>query len=179
MTFAKKPFELIFLGNSALRRICEPVFDVKCPEMKRLAEAMRKQLIEQDGVGIAAPQLGANCRLFLMSMEESNVSALEAVFNPKVTFFSKEMEKDFEGCLSVPHYSGIVKRSREIQVQYSTALGMKEKRTLEGFPARVFQHELDHLNGVLFLDKVEPGSFMHNREYEAMEWNQVEALLDK
>jgi peptide deformylase len=90
---------------------------------------------------------------------------------------SAATKRDFEGCLSVPGYQGIVKRAHEVRVQYEDAEGRKIQETLTDFPARVFQHELDHLNGVMYLDRLDPGSLIHNEEFEAMEWLDIQKLL--
>jgi len=139
---------------------------------------------EEAGVGIAAPQLGHNLRMFLMlknppQSEEDLGNALEyqAVINPQVLSASKETKKDFEGCLSVPGYMGVVARPREIRVKYSDLEGKPVEKTLRDFPARIFQHEIDHLDGVMYLDRLEPGSLIHNDEFEAMEWMDIQKLL--
>lgn len=136
------------------------------------------------GVGIAAPQLGHNLRMFLMlrtfpQNEEELGERLEyqAVINPEILEMSARKKKDFEGCLSVPGYSGVVARAQEIKVQYSDADGRLFHKTLRDFPARIFQHETDHLNGVLYLDRLEEGTLIHNEEFEALEWMDIEKLL--
>ncbi|RLN32067.1 hypothetical protein BBJ28_00014871, partial [Nothophytophthora sp. Chile5] len=136
------------------------------------------------GVGIAAPQLAHNLRMFLMikNIPESDED-LEAgldyqeVLNPEIVAMSKTTKLDFEGCLSVPGYQGIVKRAQEIKVQFQDAEGRRIQQTLSDFPARIFQHELDHLNGVMYLDRMEPSSLIHNEEFEAMEWLDIQKLL--
>ncbi|ETK86457.1 peptide deformylase, variant [Phytophthora nicotianae CJ01A1] len=114
-----------------------------------------------------------------MPENEDDLSNLEyqAVLNPEIVAMSKSTKRDFEGCLSVPGYQGIVKRAEEIRVQYQDAEGRKIQETLTDFPARVFQHELDHLNGVMYLDRMETGSLIHNEEFEAMEWLDIQKLL--
>ncbi|CEG36725.1 peptide deformylase [Plasmopara halstedii] len=141
---------LVFLGNSALRRVSKSVADVRAPAVRRLFEELEKEVRVEAGVGIAAPQLAHN---------------LQAT------------TRDFEGCLSVPGYQGIVRRANMIRVQYDDLKGRKIQKTLNDFPARIFQHELDHLNGVMYLDRMEVGSLIHNEEFEAMEWLDVQKLL--
>ncbi|ETK86456.1 peptide deformylase [Phytophthora nicotianae CJ01A1] len=174
---------LVFLGNSALRRVSKSVADVRAPAVRRLLEDLDKEVRVEAGVGIAAPQLAHNLRMFLMIKNmpenEDDLSNLEyqAVLNPEIVAMSKSTKRDFEGCLSVPGYQGIVKRAEEIRVQYQDAEGRKIQETLTDFPARVFQHELDHLNGVMYLDRMETGSLIHNEEFEAMEWLDIQKLL--
>ncbi|KAG7375782.1 hypothetical protein PHYPSEUDO_015252 [Phytophthora pseudosyringae] len=152
----------------------EPVLTLKLVfELQRL----------EAGVGIAAPQLALNLRMFLtiknMPDNEADLDKLEyqQVLNPEIVGMSTSAKRDFEGCLSVPGYQGIVKRAEEIRVQYQDGEGRKIQETLTDFPARVFQHELDHLNGVMYLDRMENGSLLHNEEFEAMEWQDIQKLL--
>ncbi|KAE8897385.1 hypothetical protein PF005_g24089 [Phytophthora fragariae] len=174
---------LVFLGNSALRRVSKSVADVKAPAVRRLLESMEQEVRQEAGVGIAAPQLAHNLRMFLMIKNmpenEDDLDKLEyqEVLNPQIVAMSNSTKRDFEGCLSVPGYQGIVKRAQEIRVQYEDAEGRKIQETLVDFPARIFQHELDHLNGVMYLDRLDPGSLIHNEEFEAMEWADLEKLL--
>ncbi|EEY59432.1 peptide deformylase, putative [Phytophthora infestans T30-4] len=174
---------LVFLGNSALRRVSKSVADVRAPAVRRLLEDLDKEVRLEAGVGIAAPQLAHNLRMFLMIKDmpenEDDLSKLEyqEVLNPKIVAMSKSSKRDFEGCLSVPGYQGIIERAEEIRVQYQDAEGRKIQETLTDFPARIFQHELDHLNGVMYLDRLEAGSLIHNEEFEAMEWQDIQKLL--
>ncbi|KAG3113174.1 hypothetical protein PI124_g7470 [Phytophthora idaei] len=174
---------LVFLGNSALRRMSKSVADTRAPAVRRLLEDLDKEVRDEAGVGIAAPQLAHNLRMFLMLKNmpenEDDLGNLEyqAVLNPEIVAMSNSTKRDFEGCLSVPGYQGIVKRAEEIRVQYQDAEGRKIQETLTDFPARVFQHELDHLNGVMYLDRLESGSLIHNEEFEAMEWLDIQKLL--
>ncbi|GMF20696.1 unnamed protein product [Phytophthora lilii] len=114
-----------------------------------------------------------------MPENEGDLDNLEyqEVLNPEIVGMSDSTKRDFEGCLSVPGYQGIVNRAQEIRVQYQDAEGRKIQETLTDFPARVFQHELDHLNGVMYLDRMDPGSLIHNEEFEAMEWLDIQKLL--
>ncbi|KAF4318190.1 hypothetical protein BBO99_00007435 [Phytophthora kernoviae] len=174
---------LVFLGNSALRRVSKSVADARAPVVRRLLEELEQEV--ETGVGIAAPQLAHNLRMFLMIKDlpenEDDLDSVEyqEVVNPEIVGMSNDASRDFEGCLSVPGYQGIVKRSQEIRVQYQDAEGRKIQETLTDFPARIFQHELDHLNGVMYLDRMEPGSLIHNEEFEAMEWLDIQKLLLK
>lgn len=151
-----------------------------CANVRKIVSDLKRQ---EAGVGIAAPQLAHNLRMFLMIKNvpenEDDLGNLEyqEVLNPEIVAMSDAVKRDFEGCLSVPGYQGIVKRAQEIRVQYQDAEGRKIQETLTDFPARVFQHELDHLNGVMYLDRLDPGSLIHNEEFEAMEWLDIQKLL--
>ncbi|KAI9910429.1 hypothetical protein PsorP6_011053 [Peronosclerospora sorghi] len=144
---------------------------------------MERTVRQEAGVGIAAPQLAHNLRMFLMiqSVPENEDDLVnlkyQKVVNPEIVAMSDYVKRDFEGCLSVPGYQGIVKRSQEIHVQYEDGDGRKVQETLTDFPARIFQHELDHLNGVMYLDRMDPGSLIHDEEFNTMEWLDIQKLL--
>ncbi|CAI5706073.1 hypothetical protein KXD40_009667 [Peronospora effusa] len=174
---------LVFLGNSALRRVSKSVADVQAPAIRRLLESMEKEVRQEAGVGIAASQLAHNLRMFLMIKNmpdnEDELSKMEyqEVLNPEIVAMSDSVKRDFEGCLSVPGYQGIVKRAQQVRVQYQDGQGRTIQQTLTDFPARVFQHEMDHLNGVMYLDRMDPGSLIHNEEFETMEWIDIQKML--
>ncbi|TMW61314.1 hypothetical protein Poli38472_012505 [Pythium oligandrum] len=180
---------LVFLGNPALRRMSKKVADVRAPAIAQLLTNMEAQVRQEDGVGIAAPQLGHNLRMFLMLKDaplsdddlphEDDTVRFEyqAVINPEIVETSKATMKDFEGCLSIPGYMGVVRRAREIRVQFNDAEGRTHQKTLRDFPARIFQHELDHLNGVLYLDRLEKDTLIHNEEFRRLDRAEIAKLL--
>jgi peptide deformylase len=134
----------------------------------------------EEGVGLAAPQVGHNLRMFLMMKDlpdEKKVLEYQEVINPVILQASKETNLDFEGCLSIPEYVGIVRRSNEIEVQYQDLHDQVHRHFLKDFPARIFQHELDHLNGILYIDKMKHKSLIHHKEFEQLEWEQINKLL--
>jgi peptide deformylase len=125
------------------------------------------------GVGIAAPQVAESQRLFIMASHPNprypNAPEMEpiAIINPRIIAHSDETEKDWEGCLSVPGIRGLVPRWKEIEVEYYGRDGQLQHRVLTNFLARIFQHELDHLDGVVFLDRVETTQdLMTEQEYQ-------------
>lgn len=127
-------------------------------KIKQLIGDMKETLVAQndpEGIGLAAPQLGKSLAIFIVSFE-----GLErVVINPKVVSIgkvkeSKKREKTLEGCLSLPHYYGPIKRPDEITIEYTNELGERKTEKFEGFPAHIIQHELDHLNGTLFIDHI-------------------------
>lgn len=114
-----------------------------------LIKAMTKTMIENNGIGLAGPQVGVSKRIFLMG----NQDRLYVCINPEVISGTGEI-KDIEGCLSFPNLWLRVKRHETIQVKYLNALGQEIVTEFTGLIARVFQHELDHLNGVCFDTRV-------------------------
>ncbi len=121
---------------------------------------------ERNGsVGIAAPQVGVNRRLVAVSLlsdyEDENYRTI-SMFNPQVLECSEILETDSEGCLSVPGKRGKVTRSKRIRLTYSDVRGKTYSLDLSGLAARVVQHEIDHLDGILFTDKALEGSVREN-----------------
>jgi peptide deformylase len=142
--------------------------DIKSPKIRKIISEMKKALHqEEDGVAIAAPQIGVPLSIFVVSHrvfdiidevepEESNkrISKKDLVFiNPKISKLSKEKEWMEEGCLSVRWLYGKVNRSKKAKVTAYNEQGVKFEMGASGLLAQVFQHEVDHLNGVLFIDK--------------------------
>ncbi|KAF0699871.1 Aste57867_9581 [Aphanomyces stellatus] len=171
---------LVFLGNSALRKVSHSVKDLN--EIKPLVKSMKEIVGEYQGLGLAGPQVGVNQRLFLMVKDlpedEDSVLTYEAIINPKITAMSDEVTKDFEGCLSFPGYQGIVSRAEQIEVSYTTLNGEEVRdRVLGDLHARIFQHELDHLDGVMFLDKCDISSLIHEEEFRNMDFLELQLLL--
>lgn len=141
--------------NKILRAQAEPV-DKVTPEIRELIRKMKKIMKASNGVGLAAPQIGIQKQIFVAELlyegEENGI--FYAVINPKITNISKEKEKLEEGCLSLPKLYGEVERPKKIHVEYLDEMGKKKRLKASGLLARIFQHEIDHLNGGLFVDKV-------------------------
>jgi peptide deformylase len=147
----------IVLGEDTkiLRTVCDPVekFDAS---LKKLVLNMDETMNKAKGVGIAAPQVGVNQRVFLAMLgSESKNPVTVAMVNPEITYFSEEEEKGEEGCLSLPEKFGKVWRSKQVVVKYQDIKAKIHQLKLSDLDARVVQHELDHLNGVLFVDRLE------------------------
>ena len=123
--------------------------EIKTKEFQRLCSDMAKTMEEKDGAGLAAPQIGKNIRLVVVRTENSAV----CMINPKIIKKSWAKECGEEGCLSVPDVFGRVKRHKKIICKYLDKKGKEIKIEAEGLMARVIQHEIDHLDGVLFIDK--------------------------
>ena len=149
------------LGNPVLRNIAKPVKDITEPQISRLIDSLIATAVAHNGVGIAAPQVSQSFRLFIVASRPNirypNAPKMQptAMINPKIVSYSVEKVKDWEGCLSVPGLRGLVPRNQAIEVEYLTREGVLEKKVLTDFIARIFQHELDHLDGILFLDRLE------------------------
>ena len=118
-------------------------------EVRELIKNMRATMRGAEGVGLSANQMGLNLSVFVAAVERK----FYAIFNPKMVKIVKEQDEMEEGCLSVPGRFGLVGRSSKIWVEGQDANGKKIRIKAWGFLARVFQHEIDHLNGVLFIDK--------------------------
>ena len=120
----------------------------------RLIHEMIDLMYEEDGVGLAAPQVGVSKRIIVVSPRA--VRGEEQVYiNPEISQFSEEQELGLEGCLSVPNVSCEVRRSKKITFKALTMEGKWIIQDLQNFPARVVQHEIDHLNGILLIDRVD------------------------
>ncbi len=149
------------LGHSVLRQEAQVVDDILSHECQNLIDEMMDAVNQAGGVGIAAPQIYRSMRVFIMCSKPSirypNAPLMPptAIINPEIVSASKEMEKGWEGCLSVPSMRGFVPRHKEIAVTYYDRQGHKQQATYTDFVARIFQHELDHLDGLTFIDRLE------------------------
>jgi peptide deformylase len=117
-------------------------------ELQKLFKDMRDTMVAEVGVGIAAPQVGSDLRICLAKID----GRVTTLVNPEITFRSARKETDEEGCLSCPGFQVAVPRSTEIIVRYQDGRGQKQERKLLDYNARVVQHEVDHLDGVLIVD---------------------------
>jgi peptide deformylase len=146
------------MGHPVLRaraRALEPA-ELKTPTIQRLIDDMIETMEEYHGIGLAAPQVHESVRLFVAgSTDEANSFPLTVLANPEIAIAGPEMVEDWEGCLSIPDVRGRVPRARQILVRAFDRHGRKVELKLSGFSARVVQHETDHLDGVLFLDRME------------------------
>jgi peptide deformylase len=163
------------LGHPILRRVADPVAidRIKSAEMQQLVDDMFDTMVEYVGVGLAAPQVHQSVRLLVTEEipdpeHEGRVLAeRSAVFNPEITFLTDEEIAYYEGCLSIPDFRGRVPRIRKIRLRGHDRAGKPIDREVEGFPAVVYQHEVDHLNGVVFLDRMRDlKTLTYLREYE-------------
>lgn len=166
---------VIELGNPILRHQAEQVENIKDESIQRLIDELMVTVLQADGVGIAAPQVARSHRLFIMASRpnprypKAPRMKPTAIINPKITAHSQETVKGWEGCLSVPGIRGFVPRYQGIEVEYSDRNGELQKLELTDFVARIFQHEYDHLEGKVFLDRVESTlDLMTEAEYQKL-----------
>lgn len=139
--------EIRLFGDPVLRQRAQEVAEFD-PKLQKLAADMLETMRDAPGVGLAAPQVGVLKRLFTWEVDERN----GAVVNPVVTETSEEIVEDEEGCLSFPGLFYPLERPLRIEVTWQDVGGEEQHTRLEGFEARVWLHEIDHLNGVLFVD---------------------------
>ena len=146
------------MGHPVLRQTARSVApsDLKDPMMQRLINDMIDTMHEYHGVGLAAPQIHEDLRLFVALLDDDPDGDSEAVVvvNPEIVPLSENKAEGWEGCLSIPDIRGMVPRYTDILVRALDRTGRKVELTLKGFPARVAQHETDHLDGVLFFDRM-------------------------
>ena len=149
------------LGNQILRETAIEVKDINHPSIQALIDDLITTAADTNGVGIAAPQVYESLRIFIIASRPNprypSAPTMEptAIINPEILWNSDEIEKDWEGCLSVPGIRGLVPRARRIGVKYLTIEGKVIETEMSNFLARIFQHEYDHLNGLSFLDRLE------------------------
>jgi len=150
------------LGHPVLREAARRLKadEVRSPDVQRLVREMAVTMDEYDGVGIAGNQVGENLAVFLMGLPKGTKRhpdgiELTVVFNPVIATLGDEREEDWEGCLSVPDLRGMVRRHKKLELSGLGLDGKPFKRVYEGFPARVVQHETDHLNGLVYLDRMD------------------------
>ncbi len=126
-------------------------------ELQVLARTMRRIMKRAEGIGLSANQVGLEGRFFVaeapIAEGQKGRSKLHVLINPEITRVSKEMTAQEEGCLSVPGLYGTVARHEKVTIEGTDAYGKKITIRARGLLARIFQHEMDHLNGVLFIDK--------------------------
>lgn len=150
--------EIITLPDPRLREVAEPVREVT-GGIRALADDMLETMYDAPGIGLAATQVGEMVRLFVADVsareedsENSDHLAPMVFVNPEIVWSSPESCEEEEGCLSIPEVYGMVRRPGEITVRYLDREGVAQERHCTGILARCIQHEMDHLNGVLFID---------------------------
>lgn len=149
------------LGAEVLRQQAAPIDDFNSSEFRELIENMRSAMLAANGVGIAAPQLGESKRVVIVASRPTARYPLApkmapvVMVNPRFDVVDAAVVKDWEGCLGVPGVRALVPRYRAVEVEFCNESGQTCRLTLQDFPARVFQHEFDHLQGLVYLDRVE------------------------
>lgn len=153
--------QIIQLGHPLLRTPAQKVENIQEWRIQKLIDDLITTVANANGVGIAAPQVACCDRLFIVASRpnprypNAPEMAPTAMLNPKIIACSTEVVKGWEGCLSIPGIRGLVPRYQAIEIEYSDRNGKLCKQELTDFVARIFQHELDHLDGIVFVDRLE------------------------
>jgi peptide deformylase len=147
---------IIRLGHPALRTPARPLPQERIadPQIQSLIDDMVATMHEANGVGLAAPQVGEEVQLFIYQAAGPPEIPLRVVVNPMIRPQARELVYDWEGCLSIPDLRGLVPRHPAVRVQGLDREGRPLDYLVSGFEARIVQHEFDHLNGVVFLDRM-------------------------
>jgi peptide deformylase len=165
----KTPFDVLYYTDPDLRRTCRKVRHMN-EEMRKAIGDMTTTMLTREGIGLAAPQVGIYKRFFLFTanpeyFRDDESIRVRVAINPQVIERDGEIIS-YEGCLSYPDHVAKVNRALKIKVRFQDIDMNKVEEELTGLAARVFQHELDHLDGILFVDRMEPDTLKHVDELE-------------
>ena len=166
------------LGQPVLRQVAQPIAAdaLDDPAFRQFLADMHETLAAAGGVGLAAPQVFSSRRVFLAKIlppaHEGDPPGVEVFINPRLTALSEEGVASWEGCLSFQELLVLVPRVRAVRVDYTDAAGQPKALALEGFPARVVQHEFDHLEGILTIDRAES-------TLDIIKASEIDAVLDE
>jgi peptide deformylase len=148
--------EVLKMGDPRLLALSEPVGEFGTPELQELISDMQDTMRDLNGAGLAAPQIGVGLRVVIFGFEENprypeaDPVPFTVLINPQLTPLGDVQDEGWEGCLSVPGMRGLVPRYRELRYTGFDAAGNPIDRTVKDFHARVVQHEVDHLDGILY-----------------------------
>jgi peptide deformylase len=162
--------KIVKLGTPVLRENAISIANVSDDTIQDLIDNLIETAKAANGVGIAAPQVSQSYQLFIVASRPNprypNAPLMQptAMINPKIISHSLKTAKDWEGCLSVSGLRGLVPRFQSIEVEYLDRKGKLQRQILNDFVARIFQHELDHLNGIVFLDRLESDEDLFTEE---------------
>lgn len=159
-----KSFDVVLFPDPVLRKETDPVpaFD---DELRAIVEGMFERMFESHGVGLAAPQVGLSSRIFVLN-DEGDAKQPErnlAIINPTIKSFGGKKTRHEEGCLSLPGVLADITRPEKCLVHHYDLDGNEIEREYDGFVARIIQHEYDHLQGVLLVDRMTPSDKVRNR----------------
>lgn len=158
------------LGNPILGEIAKEVEDVSAPDIQALIDNLL-YTCEKSGVGIAAPQVERSLRLCIISSKPSPayptapIIEMMTIINPVIVSTSPEKESGWEACLSFPGWRGLVPRYKSVTVSFTNRTGKAEEQTFHNFIARVLQHELDHLDGIMYQSRADPKHLVSENVY--------------
>jgi len=148
--------EVLRMGHPVLRERAKPVEKFATPELRALLEDMKETMAAKNGAGLAAPQIGVSQRVVIFGVDhnprypDAEPVPFTVLVNPKLVMLTREVDEDWEGCLSVPGMRGVVPRYKKLRYTGFDIEGNAIDRIAEGFHARVVQHECDHLDGILY-----------------------------
>ena len=148
--------EVLRMGHPALRERAKPVETFATPELRALLQDLTDTMAAKSGAGLAAPQIGVSQRVVIFGVDhnprypDAEPVPFTVLVNPKLVMLTREIDEDWEGCLSVPGMRGVVPRYRKVRYSGFDIDGNPFERIAEGFHARVVQHECDHLDGILY-----------------------------
>jgi peptide deformylase len=169
--------KIVQVGEPVLRQRARPLLqqEIALPETQQLIVYMHETMRDAPGVGLAAPQVGLPLQLAViedrpeyskdiaadrLAERERQVVPFQVLINPRIVEQSDQQVEFFEGCLSLAGFSALVKRSRQVAVEYWDERGQPRRIEAQGWYARILQHEIDHLYGRLYIDRMESRSFM-------------------
>ena len=191
--------KLVQVGEPVLRQRARPLLqeEIALPETQQLIVWMHETMRDAPGVGLAAPQIGLPLQLAViedrpeytkdvgadrLAERERLAVSFQVLINPSIVEQSEQQVEFFEGCLSLGGFSALVKRSRQVAVEYWDERGEPQRIEAQGWYARILQHEIDHLHGRLYIDRMEPRSFMSidnlSRHWKDMPVQAVREALD-
>lgn len=164
------------LGHPVLRLVAQPVEpeQILTEDFQRFLDDLLETMEEYDGAGLAAPQVHTSVRAVVLTLDPDR--GPEIFINPVITPLSEETTRTVEGCLSVTRMRGVVERPAHVKVEFLDRFGRPWAYELKGFPAVVVQHECDHLDGVLYVDRVDPVTLAFLDEYER--YGALDRLVD-
>ena len=166
------------IGNPVLRARARPVepSEIQRPGFQKFVDDMIETMNEHRGIGLAAPQIHESVRVIVVDLhqddddEDSDIRVVPFV-NPKIEVVSRDVIEGWEGCLSIPEVRGRVPRAAEIRLRAHDRRGKAVEMDFRGYPARVIQHEADHLDGVLFIDRMRSLDTLTYLDEFARYWN--------
>jgi peptide deformylase len=192
--------KIVQVGEPVLRTPAKPLTpeEVTSDDIKRLITDMRETMYDAPGVGLAAPQVGVPLQLAVIEDREDFLKAIppseleekerrpvpfHVIINPKIELIGDDPVQFFEGCLSLSGFSALVPRSRQVRVSYWNEHAEEKSVLATGWYARILQHEIDHLHGTLYIDKMNPRSFTSfenlNRFWKSKPISEVAADLKR
>ena len=153
MPAATKLIPIVKIPDPVLRRIAKPVDEIT-DGLRQLIDDMAATMYDAPGIGLAAPQVNVSQRLVVIDCGKEDTPELHKMVNPEIIVLSEEQAVLEEGCLSIPDQTAEVKRPAEVSIRYLDETGATQTLTADGLFAACIQHEIDHLNGVLFIDHI-------------------------